>query len=516
MNQDLSNQSKAFLIFTTIVVGMCSIIYELLISTTASYFMGDSIRQFSIIIGVYMASMGIGSYLSRFFVDRLVYHFVLIEIILGIVGAFSVPLCYLYFAWSDYEGFTFFVLFYITLIGTLTGLEIPLLTRMLEGVGSLRANIANILSFDYLGALIATLLFPFFLVPFVGLFKSSLIFGMINILIGVLTYLVFRPSIGSRQGGRLVGVASTGALLILSYMLVQSGDTVTRWNAEIFKHDVLYEEESPYQNIILTKGGNELRMYLNGAIQFSSRDEYRYHEALVHLPMMQVATPSDVLVLGGGEGLAVRELLKHQYVKRITVVDLDPAVSKLASTMPMLVALNDGAMADPRVQVINEDAFRYLMRADQKYDIILCDLPDPTSESLARLYSNAFYKLALARLWPSGVLATQATSPELTTNAFWCINRTIQEAGFAHTYPYQVNVPAFGNWGFVLATQQGELQRNIPAEVSTVYLDSAAINHMLYFPKDKLRSDILPNNLDQPILLDYYIDHWRSLQGTER
>lgn len=514
---DLSkNNHKFFLIVTTIIVGMCSIVYELLISTTASYFLGNSIRQFSIIIGVYMASMGLGSWLSRWIHNELMFYFVTVEIILGLVGAFAVPLCYFYFAYSDYEGFNIFVLLIISVIGMLTGLEIPILTRIMENSESLKTNISTILTFDYLGALVATILFPFFLVPFVGLYKSSLIFGLINVVTGLITYLYYKSNISLNYRIKFMVILGLITSLMIGGALFYAKDVISKWNGQIFKYDVVYEEESPYQNIILTDNKIDFRMYLNGAIQFSSVDEYRYHEALVHVPMNQLPSVSEVLLLGGGEGLAVREILKYKEVEKVTLVDIDPAITKLSATMPKMRQLNQDALSDSRVNINNEDAFRYLLESDETYDVIICDLPDPTNETLSRLYSNAFYKLIRSKLSPNGVMVTQATSPELTPNAFYCIEKTMLDAGFKYTYPYQINVPSFGNWGFILGSNHQALNKIFRKDIALKYLEDESYEHMLYFPKDKRDVEVLPNNLDQPILLEYYIDHWNSLQGGER
>jgi spermidine synthase len=516
MAQHTTSQ-KAFLIMTIIMVGMCSIVYELLISTTASYFMGDSVRQFSLIIGIYMASMGIGAWISRFIDSDLMYRFIFVEVILGCVGALSVPLCYLYFAYADYEGFNFFVFLIIFIIGMLTGLEIPILTRLLEKSESLKNNISNILAFDYLGALVATILFPFFLVPFVGLYKSSLIFGLINIAIGLITFLMFKDEIQHR-GKRNTIMLTIGlvSILVIGYGLYTSAVMISKWNDKIFKYNVTYQEESPYQSIVLTNSPEEFRLYLNGAIQFSSRDEYRYHEALVHVPCNQVPAVNKVLMLGGGEGLAAREVLKYEEVQELTIVDIDPSITQLSQTHPQILALNMGALEDPRVKVVNEDAFTYLMKDSSTYDVIICDLPDPTSETLARLYSNVSFKMMLARLNQNGALVSQATSPDLTSNAFWCIEKTMQDAGFRYTFPYHASIPSFGTWGFIMAKQSQYLKTDFRDEIELKYMENDMLQHLMYFPKDKRNPSILPNRLDQPILMDYYIDHWRSLQGKER
>ena len=506
---------KSFLILTTFLVGMCSIIYELLISTASSYFLGNSVKQFSLIIGFYMAFMGVGAFISKIFKKDLIYHFIVIELLLGLVGAFSVPLCYGYFLYADYEGYNLFVFFIISIIGILTGLEVPLLTRILEDDYSLKDNISTILTFDYLGALIATIAFPFFLLPFVGIYKSSLFFGLLNILVGIATYLFFQKEIAlPKLKKRIFFLTSAILISIIIYSIAVSTSFMKRWNDGIFKHQVIYNEQSSYQDITLTKNANEFRLYLNGAIQFSSRDEYRYHESLVHLAMMQHPNPKNILLLGGGEGLAAREILKYD-VEKIDLVDIDPAITKLSTEMDLIKKLNDGALESERVTVINEDAFKFLLEKNEQYDVIIGDLPDPNSESIAKLYSNAFYKLVLRNLSPDGLFVTQATSSTLTPNAFWCIDTTLESVGFKYRYPYSINVPSFGNWGFILASRN-ELELKYNNAITTKYLEEEILKHLFYFPKDIRVGNILPNNLDQPILLEYYLEHWRSLNNEAK
>lgn len=489
---------------------MCSIVYELLISTASSYFLGNSVKQFSLIIGFYMASMGLGAYFSKWFKDKLIYHFILIELVLGLIGAFSVPLCYTYFWLADYGGFNLFVFFLISTIGILTGLEVPLITRILENEYSLKENISNILTFDYLGALIATIAFPFILVPFVGIYKSSLFLGLLNIVVGFATFIFFREEISlSKLKKRLIGLVVFSFAAIIIFSIFMSRSFMQRWNNGIFKHPVVYHEQSPYQDITMTKTDNEFRLYLNGAIQFSSRDEYRYHEALVHVAMMQHPDPQHILLLGGGEGLAAREVLKYP-IKSIDLIDIDPSIVKLASQMDIIKTLNEDAFASEKLHVTHADAFAFLIENEKKYDLIICDLPDPNTEGIAKLYSNAFYQLALNRLNPEGMLVTQATSPTLTPNSFWCIEKTLEAVGFSHRYPYHINVPSFGNWGFVLASQRA-LDFNYDKSIQTRFLEAEIFEHLFYFPKDTRTKNVLPNYLDQPILMEYYLEHWRRL-----
>ena len=463
--------------------------------------------------------MGVGAFLSRYFSSaNVLVGFIGVEMLLGVIGSFSVPMCYLFFALSDSAGYQFFVLSLVTLIGTLTGFEIPLLTRILENKNSFEKNISDVLTFDYLGALGATLLFPFFLLPFLGLYRSSLLFGFINLLVAFITLRMFRDQLNvSNRINTMLNLGHLALAAVIGFMIYKTDSHLSQWNESLYKFPIIHTENSQYQKIDLAKNDAEFRLYLNGAIQFSSRDEYRYHEALVHIPLSQLDRIDNVLVLGGGEGLAVREILKYQEIKSVDVVDIDPAITDLAKSNQLISRLNKQSLSDPRVKTIHQDAFAYLKEVDARYDAIIIDLPDPTNEHIARLYSDAFYKLCMNRLNFDGIISTQATSPNLSTNAFWCINETLRSCGLNYTYPYFVNIPSFGNWGFIMARRNPKFVNRLRDGIDYAFLENENFEHIFYFSKDiRARGTIEVNQLDQPVLLEYYLEHWQSLQGTQR
>lgn len=495
---------------------MCSIIYELLISTVSSYFLGDSVKQFSIIIGFYLAAMGFGSWLSRFFKNDLIFSFVWIELLLGVVGAFSVPLCYIYFSYADFAGFNVFILGLVAIIGTLTGLEVPLLTQILQKDTLQSKELSDVLTLDYVGALIATIIFPFILIPFMGVYKSSLLFGFINIFIGVANFIFFRSMFErTKKRDIILWTVSLAFIALIALAAFRSNDFIKNWNSSVFKHPVIYNEASPYQNIVVTDNGNEFRLYLNSAIQFSSRDEYRYHEALVHVPGMQVNEVRKVAILGGGEGLALREVLKYPELDSVVLVELDPEIVRISKDFSSIKELNQSSLEDPRVEIINQDAFVWLMKNSSKFDLIIADLPDPNNESLSRLYSISFYNLVQNALDKGGSFVTQATSPELSPSSFWCIEETLRESGFSHTYPYQINVPSFGNWGFVLASRNKVSFTRRP-DIKLKYIEDSSFDHIFYFPPDLRMEEVEVNRLDSPVIMKYYLKHWRALHNERK
>ncbi len=495
------------LIYTAFIAGLCSIVYELLIATTISYFLGDSVKYFSITIGLYMAAMGAGSYLSKYIDGNLLQKFVVVELLLGFLGGASVPTLYLAYAYT--ESLIPIYIFLTCAVGFLIGLEIPFLARLMEDYNKLKFNIANILSFDYLGALVATLSFPFLLLPYIGVYKSSLLFGLINLSLGFIVLLVFRDEIGQQyrqmRNINIVLAMSTASLIGFSGFFLQN------WNQALYEDRIVHSEQTPYQKIVLTKHRNDVRLFLDGNLQFSSVDEYRYHEALIHVPMSLSTHPiRRVLLLGAGDGLAVRELLKHKAIQEIVLVDLDQALVQLAKSNPHLVKLNERSLFSPIVHIEIGDAFSYLQSNQRPFDLIVSDLPDPNNASLARLYSKQFFQLTQRNLSPAGLFVSQATSPYFAKEAFWSISKTVRESGFQFTHPYQASVPSFGNWGFVLASRESIDIAEADLEIDTRYLEADIIPHLFNLEKDVITSDVEVNTLDRPILLSYYLDGWRN------
>lgn len=503
-------RQKQVLIGSILIAGLCSIIYELLISTTASYFLGDSIRQFSLTIGIYMAAMGLGSWLSRWFRKDLLLSFIGVEIVLALVGGLSVPLLYLAYAYTDQVQPIMILL--ILAVGTLTGLEVPLLTRILEHHDVLARNLSNVLSLDYLGALLATLAFPFLVLPFLGVFQSSLLFGLLNLALGLLNLWYFAPQL-QLQRKRVLVWSSMLVSGFLFTLLIFSKGLLHEWTNSLYNDRVIYRQQTPYQTLVMTKYKDDLRLFLNGNLQFSSVDEHRYHESLVHIPLSQHASPQDVLLLGAGDGLAVRELLKYPSIDSITVVDLDPAVVELARQHPHLRSMNQGSLDNPKVNTIAADAMVYLKEHRHRYDIILADLPDPNNVSLARLYSKEFYRLIRQRLKPDGIFTTQATSPYFAPDAFWSVEKSLQAAGFPQVAPYHVQVPSFGDWGFIYASLNPRPIQAVRPRISTRFLTLDAMAEALTFDKDiHPKQAVLASSLDRPMIHRYYMDGWTYWQ----
>jgi spermidine synthase len=489
---------------TVVVVATAGLVYELVAATAASYLLGDSITQFSTVIGAYLFAMGIGSFLSRWIHRGVASRFIEIEIVVGLVGGWAAAL--LFFAFGQTPHFRVVLYGLVGVIGILVGLEIPLLLRLLRERFVFRELVARVLSLDYVGALAASILFPLLLVPRMGLIRTCLVAGFANAAVGLWSTWIFGRDL--RRPGYLRALAAAAMVCLGAGALL--AERLTEWAEErLYADDIILARTSPYQRIVLTRWGDDVRLFLNGHLQFSSRDEYRYHEALVHPALAAHPAPARVLVLGGGDGLAVREILRYPAVRSVTVVDLDPEMTRLFSSNPLLTALNDQALRDPRVGIVNADAFIWIAGESRQFDVVIADFPDPHNFSLGKLYSRTFYRLLRARLAPGGLAALQATSPMFARRSFWCIVATTRSAGF-DAHPYHAYVPSFGEWGFVLlATAPYRPPASYPSGLR--FLTVAATPALFAFPPDMAPVPVEVNRLDNQVLVHYYGSEWQRL-----
>lgn len=495
------------LFLNVLIVATCGLIYELLAGTLASYVLGDSVTQFSLIIGIYLFAMGVGSWLSRFIEKGLARRFVDIELAVAILGGFSAPLLFLTFARVSY--FYAVLYFLVFAIGVFVGLEIPLLLRILKDQVEFKELVSRVLAFDYVGALLASILFPILFVPRLGLVRTSLIFGMLNAAVALWGTWLLRPLIKGGITGLRVRSLIVMALLLVA--LIKANTLTSLAEDEMFADEIVYTKNTPYQRIVITRGRAGFQLFLNGNLQFSSTDEYRYHEALVHPPMLVANNPKRVLVLGGGDGLALREILKYPSVEHVTLVDLDPDMTQLSRRFPLLAELNKRSFDDKRVRVVNEDAFIWIEQTtDAPYDAAIVDFPDPNTFSLGKLYTTRFYRLLRSRLTPDAAVSVQSTSPMFARNSYWCIIRTLEAAGFT-VKPYYTAVPSFGLWGFALA-------RSSPFEIPTRppdglrFLDEQTLAAMFQLSKDIDPVPVEINRLDNQALVRYYEGEWKRFE----
>lgn len=485
------------LFISVCLIAACGLIYELVAGALASYLLGDSVTQFSTIIGTYLFAMGIGSWLSRFVTRGVVTRFVVVELLVGVVGGLSSLVLFLAFAYTEAFRLTLYTL--VVLIGILVGLEIPLLMRILKDRFSFKDVVSNVLTFDYIGALFASLLFPLLLVPRLGLVRSALLFGVINVAVGLWSTWLFRDVLPRRRALQAGGVF---ALVLLSAGLWKGQAITTLAEEGMYADPIILAKDTRYQRIVLTSWKDDLRLYLNGHLQFASRDEYRYHESLVHPGLSAAARRGRVLVLGGGDGLAVREILKYPEVQQVTLVDLDEGMTQLFRTHPRLTELNAASLNDRRVTVVNADAFTWLDTHATQFDFVVIDFPDPSNYHVGKLYTSAFYRLVKQHLAPGAFLVVQSTSPMFARQSYWSIVATLEGAGL-RTWPYHVYVPSFGDWGFVIAGEASYAPpRTLPNGLR--YLTVATLPSLFDFPADLQRVPAEPNRLNDQVLVRYY------------
>ena len=492
------------LMLTTLIISGCSMVYELIISAVSSYLVGDSTLQYSITIGLYMCALGIGSYLSKFIRRDLWTWFARVEIGIGIIGGLSSLV--LFFANLYLESYALVMYIEIVAIGTLAGLEIPLLTRIIEEERQeLRVTLSSIFSFDYIGGLIGSIAFPMLLLPHLGYFATSFLAGACNLLCALLIIFTYK---GKLRNGAAYRTASILLLAGMVVGMVFAENLSKSIEGGLYRDDVILSEQTAYQKIVVTKHKDDMRLYIDGNCQFSSSDEYRYHEGLVHVPMAYAENREHILILGGGDGLAARELLKYDEVQDITLIDLDPGMTELCATDKQITALNGGSLTNERVHVINMDACKYLEDCGDVYDVSIVEVPDPNNEALAKLYTNIFYRMCANHLTETGILNVQSTSPYYAPKAFWCIGETIRSEGLQEA-PFHMQVPAFGDWGFHMASKTALSQRHeLPAD--TRFLNEDNIAGLFQFGKDEKAENIEINRLTKPVLIQYYNDAVRS------
>ncbi len=513
---EVSGRWRALLLAAVAACAACGIIYELALLTLSASLNGGGIVATSLIVAGYIAALGAGALLVKPLLAHAAITFIAVEALLGIIGGLSAAALYVVFGFLDGSlGSTWVLAASTALIGGLVGAEVPLLMTLLQrgrtaGGGDLAADtgrmLANLNAADYLGALLGGLVWPFVLLPQLGMIRGAAATGIINLAAAaVVSIFLLRRIVSTRQ---LVTAlcALVAALALLATLLVRSADIETTSRQRLYADPIIAYRHTPYQEIVVTRRGNDMRLYLDGGLQFSTRDEYRYTESLVYPALGNGAR--SVLVLGGGDGLAARELLRQPGIGRIVQVELDPAVIDLARTT--MREANSGSLDNPRVNVVIDDAMTWLRgRFDgpsarsQPFDAVIVDLPDPDTPTLGRLYSTEFYALAAHALAPDGLMVVQSGSPFSTSTAFWRTVSTIRAAGYA-VMPYHVHVPTFGDWGFALARLGNAAPTaRVPADAPPLrFLDQHVLDAATVFSGDIAPRSLPPSTLDNPQIVD--------------
>ena len=495
------------------VCAACGLVYELALVALGSYLIGDAVGQASIVLGVMVFAMGLGALATKPLQSRAAVAFGAVELALALLGGLSVLGLYAAFAWLDLYQPALVVVAFV--VGLLIGAEIPLLMVLLQRIRAQDAGtaVADLFAADYVGALLGGLAFPFLLVPIFGQLRGALVVGALNAAAGLLVvFVLFRRDLG-RRARVCLGSATAVVALLLGYAFITADAFEITARQQLYQDPIVYAQHSRYQEIVLTEAvafpgrPRDVRLYLNGDLQFSSVDEYRYHEALAHPAL--AGNHRSVLILGGGDGLALREVLRYSDVDTVTLVELDPAVIDLARHDPRVSALNAHAFDDPRLHLVVADAFAWLRGNADRFDAIIVDMPDPDETATAKLYSVEFYSLLAPALGADARVVVQAGSPYFAPRSFWCIEASVAAAGFA-TLPYHVDVPSFGDWGFVLAARTAPALALAPDAPALRFLDAATLQAAAVFPRDQGRIPVEPSTLLQPRVLEYARTEWND------
>lgn len=492
--------------------GLSGIVAEYILSTLATYFLGDSAVQWALIVSVMLFSMGLGSRFSKFIETKILLKFVYIEFALSILVSLSSVLTYTLAGFTEYIGFVIYSM--SILIGILIGMEIPLVIRLNERFEDLRINVASVMEKDYWGSLAGGIFFAFVGLPFLGLTYTPFILGAVNFGVAMLLFFTVRKSLETKKQWPILASASgTGAIILAGLFLAQP--LIMYGEQARYRDKVILAKQSNYQRIVLTQWKDHYWLYLNGNQQLSTLDEDKYHEPLVHPAMQLAPTPKNVLVLGGGDGCAVREILKYPSVESITLVDLDSVVTNLGKNYPVFRELNKDALRHEKVEILNTDGYKFMEQTSEFFDAIIIDLPDPRTVELNRLYSYEFYALCRKILRPGGVLVTQAGSPYFATQAFRSIEATMDTAGFS-TAMLHNHVLTLGEWGWVLGVKsnseldvKSRLQQLEFEDVETQWLNREAMQMMTSFGKDiygKTHGEIKVNYIHDPVVYRYYLN----------
>jgi len=530
--------------------GACGIILEYIQASLASMILGNSFEQWAMVIGLMLFWMGFGSLIQAQIPKKFLIHaFIFVEILIALVGGFSPTLTYISYGYTGH--YVLVLYFFVSIIGIMIGLEIPVIIRINNDFSKeLSTNLGNILSADYIGSLVGALIYVYILLRFIPITEAAFLTAGINFTLAFITFIYFTKT------GLIKKSFSIPVMMGLTFCALFYGYLNNRqWNLKIeqplYDDPIILSKTTQYQHIAIThyKPFDEVRLFLNGNLQFCSIDEKRYHEPMVHPIMNLVPVKSKVLILGGGDGCVLREVLKYKQVKEILLVDLDPAMTKLAKEHPILTKINKNAFKDSRivtitgkgitpginrqlyietkqkskhakqyatqkladVKVMNVDADKFLSDIPGFWDVIIIDMPDPSTPELAKLYSKEFYKKVKLHLSLHGMMVVQATSPYLAKQSFLCIGRTIQSANLA-ILPFHENVPSFGDWGWYLTWHPNlkkekilEKIESLTIKVPTEFITPEVFKKELVFGKNELETTTQQiNTILHPALLSIY------------
>jgi len=565
--------------------GGASLVNEFILGSLSSMILGSSFVQMALTIGIMLFGTGIGAMTQQKVSNKLLMlKFLRLEMILALVGGFSPIL--IYFAFANVEGqFIFLLNGIIFSLGFMIGFEIPLMIRILERYSpNLKGNLSLIFSLDYLGAFIGTLLWVYYLLSAFPFTETSFIVSGANFLVAVITFMYYffnrveleefaynKEKKDFEDKIKTIEVLDQDAswekkelrelkkedtsLSLIKYILIFTvvfgslfyGYLNNRnWNISLeqkmYKDPIILSTTTKYQHLVVTENKKMgiYELYINGNTQFSSLDEHIYHDFLIHPVMAVSKVKKNVLIIGGGDGMAARELLKYKG-SNITLIDLDKELDEIAAHNPIFRKMNKGSfdhlnyieadgissgdvkeLKDDKnatyamIDVINIDAEKFLHSLKGRtWDIIVIDLPDPSNPELVKLYSKQFYLSLKKVLSDNGMFVIQSTSPYHAKESFLCIGRTLDAAGL-NIMPYHINVPSFGDWGYYVGWKNNDTKedvkkrfKNVKAfNIDTSYITPELMNASFIFGKGALKTSRTEiNEILYPKLLDIYTNN---------
>jgi spermidine synthase len=545
------------------VLAACGLIYEYLLSHYAGRVLGAVETAIYAMIGIMIVSMGLGAFAARWFKQPFT-AFAWLEAIIALIGMTAILLIAAIIALTHtlpqvltnvfnlppgtvldgqilvslqtMASFTPYIAGF--LLGFLIGMEIPLIARIRQQIygAYLENNVGTIYGADYVGAGVGAAIWVMFMLS-MDITKAAVLTALLNTLAGLIFLWRYFDKVQWRK--TLLGFHIL--LLALLLLLANKGQSwMQQFTNVLYKDQVVYATQSNYQHIAVTERyvSPDLPpitdLYLNGRLQFSSADEHIYHSMLVYPAMAASRRHDNVLLIGGGDGLALRNVLKWQ-PQQVTLIDLDATLVELFSEDNTLTddaairinqrmtALNQQAFSDTNVNVIIGDAFvevEPLIKKGLKFDTIIIDLPDPSHPDLNKLYSDFFYAKVNQLLQGDGALVIQSTSPYHAKRAFQSIGKTVKAAGFGHVEQYRQNVPSFGEWGWTIATKTGQkasqrIQAIQRLPIADDWLSQQLMLSAFVFPANFYRNinKIEVNYLGSAVLFRYHHQAWQKDEG---
>jgi spermidine synthase len=499
------NVSPAMVYAAALVLAACSLLYELLIAQTLATLAANTVVWYSVTIGVYLAAMGLGALLhDKYATDNLWARLFRVELLLSAIGALAVPILNFTHTFAlllDLNDLTFagnavffasaFIL--TAVIGVLTGFELPLLIDLGNEASRERRVTNRVLASDYMGSLLGGLAFPLVLMPSLGLIVIGLLTAGINLIVALIALRWLLPK-SRRPALRFAASGSLASAILLGlffaqpieqyfvknyYFYFDHSDDLGKLFGSLENTEDVFRARSPYQriDIVHDQSGYDTDMlidaysskfienpmqprnyvlFLNGDYQLASSYEEYYHEFFAHVPIItNGVTPRRVLVMGAGDGLLIRELVKYPDIESIVHVDLDRKLVELAQTHPVLMAINEGALDDPRVRTYFDDAYRYIRNTTESFDAIYLDFPSPKDYNLSKLYSREFFHFVRQHLAPDGFVVLDTPGLKFSANKREIYTSTIKMAGFNLVQPYISKIEAFNDEAMRILLRSG-------------------------------------------------------------